>query len=166
MNAKAEKVARMMGKTAYKDFRQGFASQMQLGSDSDADIKHALGIAQKMTGPTAVNALETYYGSTLMHEQNLRRAWDNVCGDPRREADYPIRRLGCSLAIREHAGIKVGQKEMKEWAWILHTNYEAVESAMQKAGAWLDDVTGRACRAFIEAMKEHRENAEEALKST
>lgn len=156
MNDKAEKVARMMGKTTYKDFRQGFADRLLLDADSDADIKHALGIAQKMTGTMAVYALETHFASTLTHEQHLRRAWDALKGEPKRSSEYPVRRLGCSLAIREHAGLKVGQKELKDWAWILHTNYEAVESAVRVAGTWLDDITGRACNEFTDALMEQR----------
>lgn len=158
MNAKAETVARMVGKTTYKDFRQGFASSCSLADDSDADIKHALGIAQRLTGATAVYAMETHYASTLMHERSLRRAWDAIKGEPKLASDYPLRRLGCSLAIREHAGIQIGQKEIKEWAWIVHANYEALEASIRTSGAWLDDITGRACAAFINALKEIRED--------
>jgi hypothetical protein len=165
MSTKAEQVARMMGKSTYKDFRQGFAQTMSLDADSDSDIKGALGIAQRMTGVTAIYALETLYGATLDHERHLRRAWDALQVDPKREAGYAIRRLGCSLAIREHAGIRVGQSEKKEWAWMLRTNYEVIEDAIRKSGAWLDDITGRAERAFMNAIKESREEITESLKS-
>ncbi|GGA00329.1 hypothetical protein [Dyella caseinilytica] len=157
MNAKAEKIARILGKTTFKDFRQGFSTRLALDADSDADIKHALGVSQRMTGAMAVYALETHYASTLLHEHHLRRAWDALRGEPKRSSDYPIRRLGCSLAIREHAGLKLSQKELKEWAWILHTNYEAIETSVRASGTWLDDITGRATVAFINAMKEQRE---------
>lgn len=166
MSAKAEQIARMLGKTTYKDFRQGFARTMALDADSDSDIKGALGMAQRMAGITAVYALETHYASTIDHEEHLRRAWDSLKGEPKRESAYPIRRLGCSLAIREHAGVRVGQKEKKSWAWILHTNYESIEDAMRLAGAWLDEITCRAERAFKEAISDRREEIAKSLKST
>lgn len=152
MSAKAEKVARMMGKTAYKDFREGFAQTSSLDADSDSDIKAALGIAQKHTSPVAVMALETFYASTLMHDQVLRRAWDSTCGTPDDPSFYPIRRLGCSMAILEHAGKPLSQREVKEYAWILHTNYDRLDMASDAALAWLQDLTSTALVAFLKAI--------------
>lgn len=154
MNAKAEKVARMFGKTAYKDFREGFACKLSMNADSDADIKGALGMAQKAEGVVAVMAMETHYASTLTYEQQLRRAWDVHCGKPDDPCMYAVRRLGCSIAIREHAGAPMPMREVKEWAWILHTNYENVMVMVRRPLIWLADITGRAESAFISAMRE------------
>lgn len=154
MNAKAEKVARMFGKTAYKDFRQGFAQRMVMDADTDADIKAALGMAQKAHGVVAVMALETHYAGTLVHEQLLRRAWDDRCGKPDDPSTYAVRRLGCSIAIREHAGAPMSRREVSEWAWILHTRYETVTAMVRQPLCWLEDITSKAAGVFVAALRE------------
>lgn len=152
MSAKAEQIARMLGKTTYKDFRQGFSRTVSLDADSDSDIKGALGIAQREAGHIAVMALETHYAATTRYEGELRRAWDLSCGKPDDPSFYPIRRLGCSLAIMEHVGLPASQREVKEWAWILHTNYERLDAATIAATSWLQDLTSTAMVAFLKAI--------------
>jgi hypothetical protein len=154
MNARAEKVARMFGKTTYKDFRQGFAQVNCLDADPDSDIKVALGIVQHRHGHTALMALETFYASTLDHERELRRAWDTFCGVPDDPQRYPIRRLGCSIAIREHAHVPMSQREVKEWAWMLHTRSETVDAAIRAAMIWLENLTTAATATFVATLRE------------
>jgi hypothetical protein len=154
MNATAEKIARMHGKTTYKDFRQGFAQVSRLDADSDSDIKAALGIAQHRAGNLAVMALETHYASSLEYQRELRRGWDVHCGPPDDAFSYPVRRLGCSLAIIEHAGRVATQREVKEWAWMLHTRTETIDGYIRAACIWLDELTGTAARVFLAALRE------------
>lgn len=153
MSAKAEQIARMLGKTTYKDFRQGFSRTVSLDADSDSDIKGALGIAQKEVGPVAIMALHTHYASSLTYDGELRRAWDLHCGKPHDPSFYPVRRMGCSLAIVEHAGKKLSQREVKEWAWILHTNHSQLDAVQVEAMAWLQDLTHTALGAFLDAIR-------------
>lgn len=153
MSTKAEKVARMFGKTTYKDFRQGFAQMSCLDADADSDIKAALGIVQHRNGRIALMALETHYASTLTYERDLRRAWDVHSGKPDDPNFYPVRRLGCSIAIREHAHLPMGQREIVEWAWMLHTRRETIEEAIRAAIVWLEDLTSVASWTFIAALR-------------
>lgn len=154
MSAKAEKVSRLFGKTTYKDFREGFAQVNTLDADSDADIKMALSAVHRDNGQVAVMAFETHYASTLDHQRELRRAWDDYCGKPDDPQFYPIRRLGCSLAIIEHASKPVTQREIKEWAWMLHTRGETIEEAIRAAMIWLEGLTGSATATFIRALRD------------
>ena len=69
--SKAEKIARIAGRTSYKSFREGFGGR--LCEDAAMDIKMALGAAQRRSSPLAVKALETKYASTMIHEDVLCR---------------------------------------------------------------------------------------------
>jgi len=155
MNTKLEKVARMGGKTTYKDFREGFAACSLMG-DSDADIKAALGIAQRHVGAMAVQALETRYASMLHHERGLRRAWDRQLRDAksgkRSSHDAAVQRMSAALAIRRFAGARMIQHEVAEYAWMSCARREVIEQYMRDCGAWLDSLCGEAERAFLEAL--------------
>lgn len=161
MNAKLEKIARMEGKTTYKDFRQGFASA-SLAGDSDADIKMALGMAQRQVGALAVQVLETRYASTLKHERALRRAWDRHCkdmakigGGTRGRAErhsIAMERLAAALAIRHLAGAKVAKPDVEEWAWVICAGQDSLASLVRTCGAWLDDLCSGAERVFLESL--------------
>jgi hypothetical protein len=160
MNAKLEKIARMEGKTTYKDFRQGFASR-SLAGDSDADIKMALGMAQRQVGALAVQVLETRYASTLKHERALRRAWDRKVREDAAAAktkrgshDAAVQRMGAALAIRRLAGAHMIQHEVAEYAWMLCVRRETLDEAMRAAGAWLDGLCSEAEQAFIKALSD------------
>ena len=152
MSATAEKIARMHGKTTYKDFRQGFAKVVPIDADSDSSLKAALSYAQTATSELAVMALQTRYASTLEYQRELRRAWDAHCGQAKDPQYYPVRRLGCSLAIIEHAGRVASQREVKEWAWMLRTRSETIDDAIRQAIIWLDELTNSAERAFLAAL--------------
>ena len=154
---KLESVARMAGRTTYKDFREGFAARSLMG-DSDADIKGAIGIAQRRVGALAIQVLETRYASTLAHERALRRAWERVVrGDgcnagARAPHASAVRRMGAALAIRKYAGARMIHHEIADYAWLVCSRREALEDAMRACGAWLDGLCGEAERAFLEAL--------------
>lgn len=169
MNAKLEKIARMEGKTTYKDFRQGFASR-SLAGDSDADIKMALGMAQRQVGALAVQALETQCASTLRHERALRRAWDRKAREDAKNAkirvsshDVAVQRLGAALAIRQHAGARMIQHEIAEYAWMLCVRRETLDNAVRAAGAWLDGLTSEASEDFLAALDNWKGRARRRL---
>lgn len=163
MTRKAEKIARMVGK-ASRDFRDGFATVAPLTHDSDADIKAALGMAQRRTSKLAVDVLELRYASSLQHERTIRRAWDRHLRDTaverglkREHAVIVKSRMGAALALRKYAGARMIQHEIKEYAWLTHVAHGELESAMQDTVAWLDTMRVDAERAFLEALDDVRD---------
>jgi len=158
MTDKLEKIARMMGRTTFRDFRTGF-SPRSLAGDCDADIKVALGIAQQRAGALAVQALETRYASTLVHESGLRRAWERKLrldaggsGAKRTPHAAAVQRLSSALAIRRLAGSRMVQHDVADYAWLVCSRRETVEREMRACGAWLDELCGEGERAFLTAM--------------
>jgi hypothetical protein len=150
---KAESIALMLGKTAYRDLRNGFATVTRI-EDSDMAIKAALGIAQNRAGIVPVKAMETKYASTLMHERLLRRAYDVAMPKPDDPGFYAVQRMAASLAIRRHAGLKIGRDEVAEYAWILHVRRESLDIALHTAGSWLEEITFTAVAHFTKALRE------------
>lgn len=156
---KTEKIARMVGKTTYKDFRDGF-SGATLQDDSDAEIKMALGMAQRQAGVLAVQVLETRYASTLMHERVIRRARDRHLNDSakrlgvkRDQHTTAKQRLACALAIRKLAGARVMGLEVTEYAWMLCSRREDLDDHMRSAETWLNDLCTTASDAFLTALE-------------
>ncbi|QEE24572.1 hypothetical protein CS053_08685 [Rhodanobacter glycinis] len=150
---KAESIALMLGKTAYRDLRNGFSTVTRI-DDSDMTIKAALGAAQRRAGIIPVKAMETKYASTLMHERLLRRAYDAASQKPEDPTFYAVRRMAVSIAIRQHAGLKIGRDEMTEYAWILHVRRETLDGALHRAGSWLEEITFTALAHFTKALRE------------
>lgn len=158
MSRQTEKIARMGGKTTYKDFREGFASGTLQG-DTDADIKGALGIAQSKTSPLAVQVLETRYASTMRYERVIRRAWDRHLNDiakrlelKRDQHTIAKQRLAAALSIRQLAGAKMIQLEVAEYAWMVNARRADIDDHMRACTAWFEDLRSGAERAFLEAM--------------
>ncbi len=163
MTRKAEKIARMVGKQT-RDFRDGFATVAPLTHDSDADIKAALGMAQRRVGPLAVQVLELHYASSLQHEHAIRRAWDRYLHNNAKEQgvkrphDAIVRsRFGAALALRKYAGARMIQQETKDFAWLLHVTYNDLESTVQDTIQWLDSMRMPAERAFLDAISDIRD---------
>lgn len=160
---KTEHIARMIGKTTFHDLKEGFAPGTFIG-DSDADIKHALGLAQDNMGEAAVQALMTRFASTLAYERPLRRAW----AKERREGAFAsganrgrdgrqaaiIDRVASALAIRELAGAALSKTEIEEWAWLLFTSQPTMTQAVRDCREWLDDMVRDAKDAFLGALGE------------
>lgn len=158
MTTTTEKIAKMVGKTTYKDFREGFGGTTFLG-DSDADIKGALGIAQQAVGPLAVQVLETRYAGTLQHERGIRRAWDRHLAETakrlglKRDAHLVAKqRMAAALAIRQLAGAKMIQFEIAEYAWMTCSRRVDLEDCVNTCATWLDGMRSEAQEAFLAAM--------------
>lgn len=156
--SQTEKIARMVGKTTYKDFREGFAMGT-LPGDGDADIKGALGMAQRATSALAVQVLETRYASTLAHERVIRRAWDRHLNDAakqlkvKRDSQTVARqRMAAALSIRQLAGAKMIHLDVAEYAWLMNTRRADMEEMMARCTVWLTDLCAAAERAFREAI--------------
>lgn len=158
MSARAQKIARMAGKTTYRDFREGF-SDARLVNDSDADIKHALGMAQQSTSALAVQVLETHYASTLQHERVIRRAWERRLTEIAKKLEVKrdhrtiaTQRMAASLAIRQLAGARMIQFDIAEYAWMVNSNRESIKDAMGRCTGWLEELRNEAESAFLVAL--------------
>lgn len=131
-----ERVAEMFGKTSFRDIRDGFGGTPQLSIPS---VATALGLVQQRRGELAVQVLETYYGSTLIHERDLRRAWD-ATGKDREYSSTVLVRMGAALAIRRFAGMDYTSEQLGEYAWIIRQRKDTLQGAVRVAKDWLDDL--------------------------
>lgn len=165
---KTERISLIAGKTSYKGFREGFGCS--LSGDSDADIKMALGYAQKKSSAAAVKALETKYASIMLHEDFLCRAfmahmaevvWTGARKDEGRDMHVQAKhRFACALAVRQFAGSRYIKSELPRYAWLLACRREYLEGILDYASRWLEDLATPAEDAFIKALRE--EDAEAA----
>lgn len=154
----AEKIARMSGKSTFRDFREGFGGVST--TDADVDIKLALGIARSSVGDVPVMVLELRYAKMLEHERAIRRVWDrelaSQCGDPKadqRESHIvAVQRMAAALAIRRFAGARMIQHEIDQYAWMVRCRRRYLEDLMRECETWLDDKCKSASGAFMEAM--------------
>jgi hypothetical protein len=134
-----ERIAALMGRSAYRDFRDGLGGGA--ASVSDQDIAGAIGAAARAIGRPAIWALETHYGSTLLHQQALLRAWEErerKPGDTREQ--IVIMRFAGALAIQQAAGGKVPSTAYAEYAYLIFSRRETLERRVREAAAWLDDL--------------------------
>lgn len=164
---KTERISRIAGKTSYKSFREGFGGN--LAGDPDADIKMALGVAQKQSSTAAVKALETKYASTMLHEDFLCRAFmthmatDVWVGKRKDEArdhhNLSKHRFACALAVRQFAGSRYIQSELPRYSWLLACRRQSLEEIIGYASRWLEDLSTPAETAFIHALREDDQEA-------
>lgn len=141
-----ERIAALMGKSAYRDLRDGF-SAAGAPALTDQDVAAAIGAAAHLVGRAGVMALETYYGSTLLHQAALLRAWEDSQrkeGDTREE--IVLTRFGGALAIQQMAGSKVPSSAYSEYAYLIFSRREKLEARVRAAGAWLDEQRFEALR--------------------
>ena len=135
-----ERIAALLGRTAYRDIRDGVGgSRIEL---TDQDVAAQLGYIQRTYGAPVVQAMETYYGSTLMHERELRHAWERYCQDVE-SLDYGtsvLARMSCALAIRQFAGHEYTTSSMAEYAWIIKVRRQTLKAATLVVESWLDEL--------------------------
>lgn len=151
--SKTEKIARMAGKSTFRDFREGFGGIAT--TDADADIKMALGMARSQVGALAVNVLELRYARMLEHERDIRRVWDAEQAralPPREKYTVATQRMAAALAIRRFAGARMIQHEIDQYAWMVCSRRRVLEDLMHECETWLDDQCKEAADAFLEAM--------------
>jgi len=146
----AERIAALMGKSAFRDIREGFGGSAP--ALTDQDVAAALGAVQRQHGELMVQALETFYGSTLMHEVALRRAWDRRT-DGRAYAEVVLSRMGCALAVRQFAGADYPQAQISDYAWLIRVRREDLQAAISYAEDWLDAMMMEGRRALVEQLR-------------
>ena len=136
----SERVAEMFGKTAYRDIRDGVGGGFTL---SIPTVAAQLGMIQQRRGELVVQALETYYGSTLAHERALRRGWDDACrrGNPTLTNDAAVlQRMGGALAVRRFAGLDYSGEALADYAWIIRVRRDDLKAAIHRAEGWMDEL--------------------------
>jgi hypothetical protein len=133
-----ERIAALMGKTAYCDLRDGVGGTSPLQM-RDSDIAAALGMVSSTKGPLPAMVLETHYGSTLVHKAKIARVWEDeerVPGEPREQTC--LTRFGAELAIREFAGIRYGTPQLAEYAHLIVSRRESLHARVKACGQWLE----------------------------
>jgi hypothetical protein len=136
----SERVAELFGKTGYRDIRDGIGGGFM---PSMPRVAAELGLIQQRRGELVIQALETYYGSTLIHERPLRRAWDSHCRAVEPNPEYEtavLGRMGCALAVRRFAGLDYSSDAIAEYAWIIKQRKESLRLAVMLAEDWMDEL--------------------------
>lgn len=149
---RTEQIARMAGKTTFRDFREGFGGIAT--TDADVDIKLALGMARSQVGEVPARVLELRYARMLEHEGAIRREWDKeqTRRGARDKHAVAVQRMAAALAIRRFAGARMIQHEIDQYAWMVCCRRSVIEDLMRECETWLDDQCKTACDAFMEAM--------------
>lgn len=147
-----ERIAELMVRTAYRDLRDGIGGAPQLSIPA---IAAQLGVIQHQLGELVVQCLETYYGSSLAHERELRRAWEAHCrrSDPAMDREtVRLSRMGGALAVRQLAGVGYSSAELAEYAWLFCMRRETLGAAALLAKEWLDDHRHAGLQALREGL--------------
>jgi hypothetical protein len=148
-----ERLAALMGKTGFRDLREGFGGSIK--GLTDQDVAAALGLAQIQTGEIVVKALETFYASTLIHEHDLLRTWDSRNRGLSYEATV-LSRFGAALAVRRFAGaaIHYPQAEIAAYAWMIKVRREVLERSIRDVEDWLDSMMEEGKKQLRNALRE------------
>jgi hypothetical protein len=158
-----ERIAALMGRSAYRDIRDGFAGGGRLAI-TDQDVAAAIGGAAATVGRIALLALETYYGSTAMHQHALVRAWEEKerkQGDTRER--IVLTRFSGALAVQQAAGGRVASAAYTEYAYLLFSRRELLEYRVREAAAWLDELRTAALRAMkVQLFQDHIDGTRKA----
>lgn len=154
-----ERIAQLFGGTTYRDPRDGFGGTQRAGLTAQ-DVAAAVGWVVREQGKVAGQVLETRYGSTLLHLQPLRRAWED---SERRPGDTRERivltRFAGELAIREFAGLRYSTPQLAEYAYLIYSRRESLQARMADALRWLGDIEARAHGALKARLQEHEKAA-------
>ena len=153
----AERIAGLDIKSSYRDVRDGIGGGRSVMSLSDQDLAAALGFVRLGVGNLPVLALETYYGSSLRHEQALRTKWldhrENF-GDAKEER---IRvRLVTSIAIRQFAGIVHPTSFLAEYGFFLLLKPNELQNRMNEVLAWLEALRDEGLQELRKTLAESR----------
>jgi len=154
-----ERIAALMGKTAFRDIREGIGGT-GAPSLTDQDVAAALGMVVERRGRVACLALETRYGSTLVHLESLLRAWDereHVAGQTRETK--ALTRFGGELAIRELASIRYGTPQLAHYAYLICSRRESLQQRRDDALRWLNGLVSDALGELRICVREQWDEA-------
>lgn len=148
-----ERIAGLDTKSSFRDIRDGIGGSSSYDSISDQDIAAALGVVKSKIGSIPVQALETYYASTLMHEHRLRAAWAEYSERPDDDNANRIRnRIAAALAIREFAGFASPSSLLAEWGVITDEPEISVRRRVAAVLSWLEGLRADAYGRFKKAV--------------
>lgn len=155
-----ERIAALFGRTSYFDPRDG-AGGTSPSSIKNSDVAAALGFVAKERGRVAALVLETKYGSTLMHERELAKAWEKQAAVPmRNQHEVVLCRFAGALAIRQLAGTTYTSTMYAEYAYLLYSRREALQRRVGEAASWLNGLHDDALGEFRRVMREHATDRE------
>lgn len=149
-----ERIAAGMGKSAYVDLRDGVGGTNPLKL-TDQDIYAALGIVSDRLGRLSAQVLETYYGSTLIHQAAMQRAWEDQerkPGDTREQ--IVLTRFAGALAIRALAGSKFTNASYAEYAYLIFSRRTSLQQRVHDATAWLEGVRATALAELRKTLRD------------
>lgn len=134
---RAEAIAALFGSSSFRDeFGGGRSTVMPKEA-----IVRALGLTQAKCGVVPVWCMETFYASTLTHEQGMARAYaawhETTHGKDATQHDVAVRRFASALAIRSLAGQRYSTTMLAEYAFLLCCRRERLQAQMATAEAWL-----------------------------
>jgi hypothetical protein len=151
-----ERIAEMFIRGSYRDVRDG-CSLPSFRPHRFPEIATAMGMIRKQCGLSVLMALETYFAGTMIHEPALRRSWDSASRTGKierlRHEQIIVIRMGGTLAIRQLAGWKFSDREIAEYAWMIHTRRDHLYDSIRQAGAWLDGLWGTGTRALTSRFR-------------
>lgn len=146
-----EKISHMIGRGAFHDLREGFGNTLS-PSDTDEDVKFALGYAQSQCGWLPCVVLLARYASSIADAEEIARCYIRETRITTHGA--PVHRLSALLAVRQLAGQPLSVSTYKRWGWILGCNYQVVQESVREATRWLDDQWPKARDAFLVGIGE------------
>ena len=153
-----ERLARMFApRSTFRDFRDGTSvATTPRTMTPDVELAAQLGYIQREHGIDVVMALETHYGSTLIHERHLRRSWDRRCLELD-QAGYDdeaavLSRWGGAIAIRQFAGATMSTAEVNEYAWLIRVRKGTLSYAVWIALGWLEELRATGLDALHRAF--------------
>lgn len=151
-----ERIAALDVSGSFRDIRDGIGP----GGPPDLtaqDIAAALGIVKSREGRLTVLVLETYYGSSLRHEQSLRSAWsDHHETADQTKAARILSRFSCAIAVRQFAGIKHVETDMAEYSYLMALRPAEFRRAVDDVLAWLEDYRASGLTALRKAVRNPR----------
>lgn len=136
--AMGERIAGLDAQSSYRDVRDGIGGG---GGPrlSNQDIAAALGMVKTRAGKAPVWALETYFGSTLRFEHQLRGLWADKTEHHTDPAEGRIRnRFACAIAVRQFAGAHHAAAEVQEYAHLMCQRPVDFTKRVNEVLAWLE----------------------------
>lgn len=149
-----ERIAALMGKSAHVDLNDGVGGTSPLRI-RDSDVAAALGAVSHIQGKHSAMVLETKFGSTLIHADDLLRLWERKANVPFSDrAGTVLARFAGALGIRQYAGMVIMGGAYTEYAYLIFTRREALQTRVAEVTAWLEGMEAEALREFRVQLRE------------
>lgn len=148
-----ERIAELFGRSAYFDPRDGAGGTCPVRI-RHSDVAAALGYVGREHGRVAALVLETHYGSTLAHERELSRAWEDYDKPDRRDKSaITMTRFAGALAIRRMSGVKYTTGHYSDYAYLLFSRREELQRKVDMAYSWLMGLHDTALGTFRKNLR-------------